>query len=266
MTVALPPINLIQETDFRNAWAKAIQFIMKNGVEITFGGPDKNDRTKIERKRAKDSHQIIVMTGFAIDQMNSCQLHPQFPTKQLEFLQLYCRQFTRQGVADWLALPDGDDHKATYIYAELVMNYPQIYGPNAIDQMKILKENLQEQIANQIVSNRTQAITWQPQKHAKHHEPPCLQRIQVRFLGFDENAGPLVENIYDWRSRDTFNAWMSNKVCINKMMNREVLRFNNARLVRDIDRNASLHVYYGNWDEADKVKLISLNPQMMGRA
>lgn len=261
MTFKLSPINVIEETDFRNAWARAVQFVLKYGTEIVFGGPDKNDKTKIEKKTAKDSRQIIALTGPAVRQIENFEAHPQFKTKDPVFLQTYCRQLTREGVAAWSALPEGDMHKSAYNYLELIINYPAIFSKGTIDQMKILKENLAEQIEHGIVSNRTQAITWQPEKHAKDHEPPCLQRIQIRYLGKDEQGKDVVEVEYNWRSRDLYNAWPSNEVCVTAAVNREVVKPNNCAIARIIDYSTSLHIYKGNWDEAAAVKLILVNPQ-----
>jgi len=265
MEAKLSPVNVIEETDFPNAWARAVQFVINNGVEIVFGGPDKNDRTKIERKTAKDSRQIIVLTGQAIVQVLSFQTHPKFKTKDIDFLKTYCRQLTREGVAAWSALPEDDLHKSAYNYLELIVNYPRIFGPGTIDQMQILKENLAEQIQHNIVSNRTQAITWQPEKHAKDHEPPCLQRIQVRYLGVDEKGRDVVEVEYNWRSRDLYNAWPSNEICVTAAVNHEVIIPNNCIITRIIDYSTSLHIYQGDWDEAKGVKPLATNPQTFRR-
>ena len=264
MTFKLSPINVIEENDFRNAWVKAIQPVLEKGVVIVFGGPDKDDRTKIGRKTAKDSRQIIALSGQAIAQIENFEVHPQFFMK-VPALRAYCQQLTREGVAAWSALPEGDVHKSSYNYLELIINYPRIFGPGTFDQMQILKENLAEQIEHNIVSNRTQAITWQPEKHAKHHEPPCLQRIQIRYLGENENKQGVVEVGYDWRSRDLFRAWPANIVCVTAAINHEVVKPNNCLIVRIVDYSASLHIYADAWEEAAKVKLLPVNPQLLYR-
>jgi len=237
---------------------------LQEGVVIVFGGPDKDDKSKVKSDTAKDSRQIIVMTGQAITQIENFEVHPDFFMKG-PALRAYCQQLTREAVAVWSSLPDGDEHKSTYNYLELIINYPRIFGQGTIDQMKILRENLAEQIELDIISNRTQAITWQPEKHAKHHEPPCLQRIQVRYLGADEAKQKFVEVGYDWRSRDLFRAWPSNIVCVTAAVNREVVKPNNCRIARIIDYSASLHIYKPAWEEADKVKPLPVNPQSFGR-
>jgi thymidylate synthase len=262
MEAKLAPINLIQTNDFRNGWAEAIRFVLEKGPVITFGGPDKDDRTKIERKTAKDSQQTLVFTGQAIKQIENFEVHPQY-FMQGDSLKAYCQQLTREGVAAWSALPEGDNHKSTYNYLELFVNYPRIFGPGTIDQMQILKENLAEQIENDIISNRTQAITWQPEKHAKHHEPPCLQRVQIRYLGKDAQGNHVVEIRYDWRSRDGARAFLSNEVCVTAALNREVIKPNKCIIIRIVDSSTSWHIYKEFWEEAEAIKPVAINPQMM---
>ena len=261
MKFELAPINVIQSTDFRNAWVEAIQCALRGPVVI-FGGPDKNDKNKIERKTIKDSRQLVSFTGQAIRQIENFEVHPQY-FMQGESLKTYCRQLTREGVAAWAALPDGDSHKSTYNYLELFVNYPRIFGPGTIDQMQILKENLSEQIDNDITSNRTQAITWQPEKHAKDHEPPCLQRVQIRYLGKDAQENDFVEVGYDWRSRDLGRAFPSNIPCVTAAINREAIIPNKCRIARIIDYSASLHIYKEFWEEARGIKPVAINPQMI---
>jgi hypothetical protein len=260
----LPPINVIEETDFRNAWVKTVQFVLRYGVVINFGGPDKDDRTKIEIKTAKDSRQLICLTGPAIQQVLNFEVHPAYFMKG-PALREYCEQIGYAGVQRWSSLPDGDPHKSTYNYFELLTRYPKIFTPGTFDQIQILKENLAEQIQNGIVSNRTQAITWQPEKHAKHHEPPCLQRIQVRYLGQDEQGKKFVELAYDWRSRDLGRAWPSNMVCVTAAIYREVVLPNDCAIARIVDYSASLHIYEEMWEETGGIKLIAANPQSFGR-
>lgn len=264
MEAKLAPINLINATDFRNGWAEAIRFVLNKGVVIIFGGPDKDDRTKIERKTAKDSRQMLVFTGQAIEQIENFEVHPAY-FMHGPGLKTYCQQLTREGVAAWSALPEGDNHKSAYNYLELFINYPRVFGPGTVDQMQILKENLAEQMQNDIISNRTQAITWQPEKHAKHHEPPCLQRVQIRYLGKDIQGNDVVEVGYDWRSRDGARAFPSNEVCLTAAINREVIKPNKCKIIRIIDYSASWHIYEEFWEEAMEIKPVAINPQMMRR-
>ena len=230
----LPPFNLIEDSSFHRAWQKAAAFIEEKGAPRTIGGPkEENGRIIIERKPAMDTCQLIILTGPAIAQVKESELHPAFPfgPKKLEE---YCSQFTPEYVKYWKGLLLGDNHRFKYIYFERMTS--------PFDQLKAMRENLAEQIADQISSNRTQSITWRPAEDAFNDEPPCLQRIQIIYLGEDTNGYKYVDIRYDWRSRD-INAWQSNKICLNRAIRREVLDPNGCKILRDIDYSASLHCY-----------------------
>lgn len=230
----LSPVNLIEDTSFHRAWQRAAAFIDERGVLRTIGGPkEENGRTIIEKKPARDTCQLIILTGPALSQMKNSEMHPAFPfgPKKLEE---YCRQFTPEYVKYWQGLPIDDDHRFRYLYFER-MTFP-------FDQLKAMKENLAEQIEDGISSNRTQATTWRPKEDAFNDEPPCLQRIQIIYLGEDTEGSRYVDIRWDWRSRD-INAWQSNKIALNRAIRREVLDPNNCKALRDMDYCASLHCY-----------------------
>lgn len=233
-TNSLSLVNKIEETSFHRAWQKAAAFIDEHGVMRIIGGPkEEKGKTIIERKTIRDSCQIIVLTGNAITQMEKGELHPAFPfgPKQLEE---YCNQLTPEYGEYWRSLPLDDIHRFKYLYRDRFV-FP-------FDQLKALKENLAEQIFDQISSNRTKAGTWRPIEDAFNPEPPCLQDLQLLYLGKDDSGVNFVDVRYNWRSRD-INAWQSNKACLTRMLYREVLTPNNCKILRDIDYCASLHCY-----------------------
>ena len=230
---ALPPINLIEETSFHRAWQKIAACIDERGVYRVIGGPKEKTPEIVEKKRIKDTCQLISLTGKAIAQIEKAEMHPKFPwgPKKLEE---YCKQLTPEYVEYWQSLADEDQHKFRYLYLHR-LTFPY-------DQLKAMKENLAEQIKDHISSNRTQAITWRPSEDAFNDEPPCLQIIQLMYLGQDENGVNYVEIRRKWRSRDV-NAWQSNIICVNRAINREVLLPNNCKILRDVDYCSSLHCY-----------------------
>jgi len=235
----LSPVNHIQETSFPRAWQKAVAFIDEEGIFRVIGGPKEGQSNVIERKKIKDTCQQIVLTDNAITQMENAVMHPKFPfgVKQLEE---YCRQLTPEYVEYWQNLPPGDMHKFKYLYLERFL-FP-------FDQMVALRENLAKLIEYDLSSNRVQAITWRPPEDAYNDEPPCLQRLQLFYLGKDENGVAWVDVRWDWRSRD-INALLSNKICLTKMLYFYVLTPNNARIKRDIENIASLHCYEDRLDK-----------------
>jgi len=236
--------NLIEERNFHNAWAKAIHAVLRKGADLVIGGGD-------ERKPIKDSCMLISMTGNAIKQIEARELHPQFPFRRVEE---YCNEFTRPFLAEYSSKPVNE--RFSYLYFERLAQYEAAPGSNSSDQIKILKDALADQIKENMTSNRFQAITWYVPSDIQQSSPPCLQRIQIRYI--PENK---VDVHLTWRSRDLFTAWQPNIVCITEMLNREVITPNNCRIVRIIDYSDSLHIYARDLEDAKKVKFVPVSPQ-----
>ncbi len=66
-------------------------------------------------------------------------------------------------------------------------------------------------------TRRAQAITWDPELDAEHHEPPCLQRMWLRILE-DPEKGPVLNMNTHWRSRDAYKAAFMNIFAITDLM------------------------------------------------
>jgi thymidylate synthase (methanogen type) len=224
-----PPTNLIQAVGLADAWAQAVNFVMKNGMEIkTEYGP-----------LSKDICSVIEIREPYAEPM----LHPQFPTKELHVKE-YLKQWERG--YDW------KKQGFEYNYMDRLINYPS--RGKDVDQLKAIKDLLP-----QGVSRRRQAITWIPERDLfVKEDQPCLQRLWVRSIG-DGNA----EMHCMWRSRDLYAAWNSNMVGLLTMIKREVLEPNNLKLVKVVDFCNSLHIYEADWESASKVKPLPKSPQMM---
>lgn len=224
-----PPTNLIQAVGLADAWAQAVNFVMKNGMEIkTEYGP-----------LSKDICSVIEIREPYAEPM----LHPQFPTKEM-----HVKEYLKQWERDY----DWKKQGFEYNYMDRLINYPS--RNKDVDQLKAIKELLP-----QGVSRRRQAITWIPERDLfVKEDQPCLQRLWVRDIG-DGNA----EMHCMWRSRDLYAAWNSNMVGLLTMIKREVLEPNNLNLVKVVDFCNSLHIYEADWESASKVKPLPKSPQMM---
>ncbi|MCZ7357650.1 MAG: thymidylate synthase [Candidatus Methanoperedens sp.] len=224
-----PPTNLIQAVGLADAWAQAVNFVMKHGMEIkTEYGPMSRDICSAIEIR---------------DPYAEPMLHPQFPTKELHVKE-YLKQWERE--YDWRK------QGFEYNYMDRLINYPS--RGKDVDQLKAIRDLLP-----QGVSRRRQAITWIPERDLfVKEDQPCLQRLWVRALG-EGNA----EMHCMWRSRDLFAAWNSNMVGLLTMIRREVLDPNNLKLLKVVDFCNSLHIYEADWEEASKVKPLPKSPQMM---
>lgn len=224
-----PPTNLIQATGLADAWAQAVNFVMKNGMLIkTEYGP-----------MSRDICSVIEIREPYIEPM----LHPQFPTKEMHVKE-YLKQWERG--YDW------KKQGFEYNYMDRLINYPS--RGEDVDQLKAIRDLLP-----QGVSRRRQAITWIPERDLfVKEDQPCLQRLWVRAIG-DGNA----EMHCMWRSRDLFAAWNSNMVGLVTMIKREVIEPNNLKLIKVVDFCNSLHIYEADWEAASKVKPLPRSPQMM---
>ena len=236
--------HLIEERNFHNAWAKAIHAVLSKGIDLVIGGGD-------ERKPIKDSCMLISMTDNAIKQIEARELHPQYPFRRIEE---YCNEFTRPFLAEYSSKPVNE--RFSYLYFERLTQYQPPSGSTSSDQITLLKNALADQIKQNITSNRFQAITWYVPSDIQQSSPPCLQRIQIRYI--PENN---VDVHLTWRSRDLFTAWQPNIVCITEMLNREVIKPNNCQIVRIIDYSDSLHIYSRDLEDAKKVKFVPVSPQ-----
>lgn len=231
-------IGKIEERNFHNAYAKAIQAVLREGADLVIGGAE-------HRKPIKDSCMLISLTGNAIKQVESGEIHPQYPFKRVSD---YCEEFTFDYLKKHNKIPEKE--KFAYLYFERLVSY---FG---LDQLTTLRRQLFETREADITSNRFQAITWMPELDSKTVSPPCLQRIQIRYIPKNK-----VDVHLTWRSRDLYMAWQGNVICLIDMLNREVIKPNNCQIVRIIDFSDSLHIYKTDLDEAKKVKLVFVSPQ-----
>lgn len=242
-------VELIKEKNsFPNAWARAVAEVMKNGQEITFGGKIK-DKDQYEKKVAKDMDLGIVLEGNALKEAIAGVLHPKFPTKEMH-KDAYMKEWERG--YDW------QKQGFTYCYEDRAEAYR---GPLcSIDQWALAREDLVQQIATGIQSNRNVIVIGNPSidRFEIPDSPPCLREIWIRHEG---NGKASVKTL--WRSRDLFAAWMTNIPGLLSAVMREVIIPNNCEIVQYVDKNHSLHLYREWWEAAALVKPVPVNPQMM---
>ena len=234
----LSPVNMIEETNFHNAWWHALQYVIRHGTPLTFGTPDQS-------KHAMDSCQLIELTGHAIEQIKKHDIHPQYPFKAIK---QYCDEYTRKFAAEQWCKPEMEQFD--YLYMDRLAYY-RTPGSYSVDQLRNMQMDLKLQCIREFAMNTTQAITWYAKEDGLTTQAkPCLQRIWLRW--YPEN---LVDLHIDWRSRDLYNAWQANIIAIVEMMNTEVIRPAGCRLIRVIDYSDSLHIYNGDLKQATDVMI-----------
>lgn len=256
----IEPEVIIEKDSFANAWYRGIRHIKNNGREISFGGIDQNK--KFEKKIALDSDLTISLTENALQEALDGKLHPQFPTKS-KVLQGYLKEWERG--YDW------KKQGFTYCYEARAEAYEGFHKEkfNAsmsdldfrryiIDQWKLAKEDIANQIATGIQSNRNVIVIGNPSidRYDIPDSPPCLREIWIRWEGFVDDI-PVCTSKWFFRSRDFGTAWMTNVVGIISAIRREVLDPNGCQLIQVVDKNHSSHVYRGDWNLFENVKRIA---------
>lgn len=224
----LAPFKSFESYDFHDAWEQVLRTIITEGKTIIFG--DKNDR-----KTALDSVQTIVLREYAIHQIERHEIHDDFPFRSIE---PYVKTFTYEFWSENYAHKDPTERHDYLYYDRLIRKF----------QLPAMRRRLEEQIDNDMQSNRCQAITWDIERDTIHEVTPCLQRPWIRY----EGDGDVVLHL-SWRSRDAYNAWQANIIALVEMFNREVIEPCGCRIIRIIDSNDSLHIYRADTDAATKL-------------
>ena len=222
------------------AWINLLKYCIGNESSIIFG--DKNDPKRI---RGEICSRVVLEENAVkqiIDGVNYLPRQKMFPFGG-KFIQHYVDEYSLKYIEEQAILKNGDKKKFVYTYYDRFRRYPTSNG--IIDQVEALKNNLGQQIKNGIFSNRHQMTTWIPEKDVFSAEPPCLQRIWVTLI---ENNS--IEVHLDWRSRDLYGAWHVNLVAIINMIDRDIAKPNNCKIIRVIDSCDSLHIYNGDFDQA----------------
>lgn len=263
-------VDVIYEKDsFLNAWARAMAHVKMNGKKIRFGGRIKG-KDQVEIKTALDVDLTIVLEQNALKEAIEGKLHPEFPTKEL-VKQAYLKEWERG--YDWRA------QGFTYCYedrAEAYQGYkvvkinlqhfsfqpdqvPSIETENIhpikIDQWRLAREDLAQQIESGVQSNRNVIVIGNPSidRFEIPDSPPCLREIWIRHEG---NRKVSVK--WKFRSRDLGSAWMTNVIGLLYAIRREITEPNGCEIVQVVDRNDSLHVYKGDWGLFDRAKMLSV--------
>ena len=227
MSMKEPELLVIEETDFPNAWFRAV----RNNIKFGFAS-----------NNAFEHIMSIRLTKNAIKQVLNREVHPQFPFGK-HSIDAYCKEFTYEYLEDYIKLPE--DKQFSYLYFERFARY-RISGIEHFNQIEALHNNLR----NSVNSRQLQMITYIPKIDAFSKNPPCLQRIQVRQIS-DE----LVDLHYELRSWDIYGAMPSNIIATTEMMQKYVLK--NDYNINSINiSGTSAHVYENDLSYAKQVKLI----------
>ena len=241
--------DIVIGNNFHNVWTKAIQKVIANGTDLVIGGNE-------EKKPIRDSCMLISLEGNAIKQIEARETHPQYIFRNVDE---YCKEFTREFLEEYRYREEGK--KFVYLYYDRLAEYVTRPGDvkeacRSFDQITNLRTALAYQIFNDVTSNRFQAMTWIPEYDSYAKSPPCLQRIQIRYI-----PNRKVDVHLTWRSRDLYGAWQANVICLIDMLNREVIIPSGCKIDRIVDFSDSLHIYETDLYAASKVEPVMVSPQ-----
>ncbi|MFA4870907.1 MAG: hypothetical protein WC623_22100 [Pedobacter sp.] len=240
-------VDVIHESkSFGNAWYRGLRHIKMFGQPITFGDEK-------EQKYATDVCLIVNLTDNVLQEAIDGKFHRQFPTRQKMrdgYIHEWDRGFDWRKQGFTYCYEDRVEAYLGYAFSEQDGEFKEI----PIDQWKLTKEDLAQQIATQISSNRNVIDIGNPSidRFEIPESPPCLRNIQIRLEGI-ENDIPYASARWMFRSRDFGMAWPTNITGILSAINREVLIPNKAKLIQVIDISTSAHVYRGDYNLFDDV-------------
>ena len=233
------PVIMVEGKSLPEVWEKSLIRTWEEGVSV---------KTQFDRPNdppSKDCTMIMVIKN----PFKEPRIHRALPTG-LEELEIY-RQEVVLGIHDhWIG-----GHGWSYSYHDRLFNYPLgdaskltkggfcVGKPEYLNQIETVIKNL----VKCYYTRRAQAITWDPEIDAEHHEPPCLQRIWVRILE-DPKEGLVLNMNTDWRSRDAFKAAFMNIFALTdlqKIIAQEVSKRigRPAKVGRYVDNSSSYHIY-----------------------
>jgi len=226
------PVLIVEGESLPEVWEKSLSQLWENGTAIKTQYDRPNDPP------SRDATMIMtIKKPFA-----EPRIHRALPTG-LDELEIY-RQEVVLGVHDhWIG-----GHGWSYSYHDRLFNYStgnesKTLNKNHIDQIEAVVENL----SACFYTRRAQAITWDPGLDARHHEPPCLQRLWFRILE-DPVEGLVLNMNTHWRSRDAFKAAFMNIYALTDLQKKiaERISENIKRKVstgRYVDITDSYHIY-----------------------
>ncbi|MBN1298342.1 MAG: hypothetical protein JW997_01495 [Actinobacteria bacterium] len=226
------PVLYVEGQSLPEAWEKSLIKLWQNGVAI---------KTQYDRKidpPSRDATMVMVIQKpFA-----EPRIHRALPTG-LDELEIYRQEVVLGIHDDWIG-----GHGWSYSYHDRLFNY-KISGGNEkkhskhLDQIEAVIKNL----SDCFYTRRAQAITWDPEIDAGHHEPPCLQRLWFRIIE-DPKEGLILNMNSHWRSRDAFKAAFMNIFALTDLQQKIAERISEnikqpVKAGRYADITDSYHIY-----------------------
>jgi len=220
-------------------WGQTLPEVWENAVVATlfFGA---HIPTEYDQEVDPESKDVSMMLTIA-SPLAEPRIHKNLPCGY-DDLEVYAREVVDGVHNHWVG-----NRGWSYSYHERLTNWPGL-GSNEFELPHI---NQIDELINKLVeaphSRRAQAITWVPFIDARHHEPPCLQRIWCRVVKSEEEKYLLEMNTH-WRSRDAFKAAFMNIYAITLLQENIAKKISeasgkNVEVGRYVDVSDSFHIY-----------------------
>ncbi|OQA21433.1 MAG: thymidylate synthase [Actinobacteria bacterium ADurb.Bin346] len=225
------PALKVEGKTLPEAWEKSLVEVWSNGIAI---------KTQYDRPNDPPSRDATMMMVIH-EPSSEPRIHRALPTG-LDELEVY-RQEVVLGIHDhWIG-----GHGWSYSYHDRLFNYKTSTGH--LDQVQKVIDNL----ADCFYTRRAQAITWDPELDASHHEPPCLQRMWFRIIE-DPQKGLVLNMNTHWRSRDAFKAAFMNIFALTDLQ-KDIAKKISAKIGKQVnagryvDVSDSYHIYGSYFDQ-----------------
>ncbi|MBM3709465.1 MAG: hypothetical protein FJW61_03470 [Actinobacteria bacterium] len=225
------PVLKVEGKTLPEVWEKSLIEVWQHGIAIKTQYDRPNDPP------SRDSTMIMVI----YEPFSEPRIHRALPTG-LDELEIY-RQEVVSGIHDhWIG-----SHGWSYSYHDRLFNYEIKSGH--LNQIATAIDNL----ADCTYTRRAQAITWVPELDARHHEPPCLQRIWLRILN-DPEEGLMLNINTHWRSRDAYKAAFMNIFALTDLQRAAAEEISKkigkpVKVGRYTDISDSYHIYGSYFDQ-----------------
>ena len=236
----------IIETSAMKAWERAMLFIANSPLELKFGGGT-------EVKHALDSQVHIILDKNAVNELLNEQWHPSDPFCTPDRVKAYKAEY-RKGF---------DASVFDYTYRDILecsfvrQTTPYTGDAKLINQIDVLRNNLQIQINEQMGSNRNIAVLFNPGvDNFSGKAIPCWNEILVRW----EREGYCSVHT-TFRSHDT-SAWNANMLALVEFVYEEIVKPCGCKILYWSEHNYSLHIYNYNLYIINEMVKVSRNPNL----
>ncbi|MCK4529449.1 hypothetical protein KAW18_18955 [candidate division WOR-3 bacterium] len=243
----------ILDTSAMKAWERAMLFVAKSPLGLTFGGGT-------EIKHALDSQASIILDENAVNELLNEQWHPSDPFCTPERIKAYKMEYKKEFDASTFDYTYRDILENSFTNPILSFDETEIKGWENINQIDILRAGLQQQINENMGSNRNIAVLFNPVvDNFSGKAIPCFNEILIRW----ESTGYCSIHT-TFRSHD-LSAWNANMLALTEFINEEIVKPCECKIQYWSEHNYSLHIYDYALNVVENLKVMPRNPMLANK-